>query len=259
MQRSVLTSCQIDQFIECGWTLLRNAFPRAIASEVRKRIWREIALDPERPETWKQPLVHVRKNFDGEPFARAFTPQVTGAFDDLMGEGRWLQSRWLGWWPVLFPGFAQPPWRRPLQGWHIDGCHFKHHLDSREQGLLPIFIFSDIDPGDGGTAIAERSHQVTSRILAESGLVGMDMDSLSARVHAIPGVLNSVIEATGAAGDVLLMHPFMLHATSQNTGRYVRFICNPCMSLHERMNVGKLDRSGGFSPVEIAINRALRQ
>lgn len=42
-------------------------------------------------------------------------------------------------------------------------------------------------------------------------------------------------EATGEAGDVYLIHPFTLHATSQNVLRKRRIITNPALILNEPM------------------------
>lgn len=38
-------------------------------------------------------------------------------------------------------------------GWHNDGDFFVHFLDSPEQGLLVIPLWSDIQPLGGGTVI----------------------------------------------------------------------------------------------------------
>ena len=42
---------------------------------------------------------------------------------------------------------------RELQGWHNDGDFFVHHLDSPEQALLVIPLYSEIVPKGGGTVI----------------------------------------------------------------------------------------------------------
>lgn len=39
--------------------------------------------------------------------------------------------------------------------WHVDGAHFQHFIDSKEVGLLPIFIFTTIGPRDGGTLLCQ--------------------------------------------------------------------------------------------------------
>ena len=42
---------------------------------------------------------------------------------------------------------------KDLRNWHVDGDFFVHYLDSPEQGLLVIPLFSDIQPQGGGTVI----------------------------------------------------------------------------------------------------------
>ena len=42
---------------------------------------------------------------------------------------------------------------KDLRNWHVDGDFFVHYLDSPEQGLLVIPLFSDIQPNGGGTMI----------------------------------------------------------------------------------------------------------
>ena len=43
---------------------------------------------------------------------------------------------------------------KSLDGWHVDGDFFVHFLDSPEQGLLVIPIFTDIEEDGGGTMVA---------------------------------------------------------------------------------------------------------
>jgi hypothetical protein len=65
-----------------------------------------------------------------------------------------------------------------------------------------------------------------------------------------------VAEAQGSIGDVALLHPFMLHANSPNCGVAPRIICNPCVRLHEPMQLDR-DDPADYSPVEWAIVNAL--
>ena len=64
---------------------------------------------------------------------------------------------------------ARPP---AAGGWHKDGSFFRHFLDSREQGLLTIVYWSDVEPQGGGTFIAPDSIKVVARYLAEHPEVG---------------------------------------------------------------------------------------
>ena len=254
MRLKVLSEVDVEHFITCGYVVLREAFPPQAAAAAREHIWRRLELDPNDASKWQKAVIHLQENFNTTPFMQAFTERLWAGYDDVVGEGRYIRHTSLGWWPVAFPGFDKPPWQAPKVGWHVDGIQFHHHIDSREQGLLPIFLFSDIGPGDGGTAIDVGSHLRTARILASAEPDGLNPQELTKRVNERAPA--APIEMTGRAGDVVLLHPFMLHARSANIGRSVRFICNPCVILKEKMN---LKRSNGaeYSPVERAIVRAL--
>jgi hypothetical protein len=250
----VFSSAEIEQFIEDGYVMLRGAFSPEAAANVRDELWKQTGLASDDPATWTQLVVHLKTVLTGPIAEAVFTPRMLTAFDDLMGVGRWSYKPHLGWWPISFPGFEKPPWQEPQRGWHVDGIQFHHHLNSPDQGLLSIFLFSDIGPGDGGTALSLGSHKITARVLRDAEPDGLDASELSRRVNAYPR--ERVIEATGSAGDVAFMHPFMSHARSANTGERVRFICNPCFSLKEPMNLQRADPRE-YSPVEEAIVRAI--
>jgi ectoine hydroxylase-related dioxygenase (phytanoyl-CoA dioxygenase family) len=64
---------------------------------------------------------------------------------------------------------------------------------------------------------------------------------------------STFVETTGRLGDVVLMHPYMLHASSQNHRATARLITNPPIALREPM---RFDRDE-HSPVERAVLRAL--
>ena len=250
----VFSQSEIEQFLTDGYVMLRGAFSRETANTVRDEIWKISGLDPNDASTWTQNQVHLQTVLTGPSVEPVFTSRLFAAFDDLMGIGRWEYSPSLGWWPISFPGFEKPPWTEPQIGWHIDGQQFHHHLNSREQGLLSIFLFSDIEPGDGGTALSLGSHQITAKILEAAEPDGLDVYQLLQAVNQHPR--ERIIETTGEAGDVALMHPFMSHTRSPNTGNRVRFICNPCFSLKEPMKLNRENR-GDYSPVELAIVDAL--
>lgn len=252
----VFSESEIEQFMADGYVMLRGAFSRDAAKNVRDELWKIVGLDPDDSSTWTKNQVHLQKVLKGPLVEPVFTQRIFDAFDDLMGIGRWECEPSLGWWPISFPGFEKPPWQAPQTGWHVDGQQFHHHLNSRDQGLLSIFLFSDIEPGDGGTALSLGSHQITARILQDAEPEGMDVYQLLKSVNQHPR--ERVIETTGEAGDVALMHPFMSHTRSANTGNRVRFICNPCFALKEEMNLQR-DNRDDYSPVELAIVDAIAQ
>jgi hypothetical protein len=66
----------------------------------------------------------------------------------------------------------------------------------------------------------------------------------------------SFFEMTGEVGDVILLHPFMLHTASKNLLRHVRVITNPPVSLKEPFNFNR-ERKEDYSLVELKTMRDL--
>ena len=52
-------------------------------------------------------------------------------------------------------------------GWHKDGWHYRHFLDSPEQGLLLMYIYDDILPNSGGTQVALDSVAMVAKFFAQ--------------------------------------------------------------------------------------------
>lgn len=178
------------------------------------------------------------------------------AVDQVCGPGRWGRFG-CGWWMITFPNQSMPPWEAAGK-WHVDGAAYQHHIDSKESGLLAIFLFSDIAPGEGGTALSAGSHHEIARMLAQHEPRGLKGGEVSFRARKFPR--RRVVEVNGKAGDVMLVHPFVLHARSKNLGQKgvdsVRIMANPNIGLHRRMDLDRANE-GDYSPVERAIVQAL--
>lgn len=99
----------------------------------------------------------------------------------------------------------------------------------------------------GGTFIAADSVPVVAAHLAEhpEGVLSTEFDFL-----ALTRQCHEFVELTGQAGDVVLMHPFMLHATSQNVIGHGRLITNPPITLREPMRFDRAD-PGELSPSSV--------
>ncbi|CAE6350818.1 unnamed protein product [Rhizoctonia solani] len=139
-----------------------------------------------------------------------------------------------------------------LDNWHCDGDFFLHFLDSPEQALLVIPLYSDINPRGGGTYIAEDSISAIARWLRDhpEGVVpGMGPGEAKFDFAARLKDCKLFTEMTGERGDVILLHPLMLHSASKNHTRSIRFITNPPVSLKEPFNFNRSDFSE-FSLVE---------
>jgi hypothetical protein len=66
--------------------------------------------------------------------------------------------------------------------WHVDGDFFHHFLDSKEQALLPIVLFKDINIGGGGTMICpDAIPTMASHLAAHPEGVMPDMTEIERR------------------------------------------------------------------------------
>lgn len=103
-----LTSGQVQSFIDDGFVKIENAFSANLAKQGRDELWADIGLSPDEPENWTQPVVRV--GFKSSPpfIEAANTPQLHKAYDQLVGEGRWLAPKGVGTFPIRFPSPESP-------------------------------------------------------------------------------------------------------------------------------------------------------
>src|SRR5215217_5847396 len=256
MTDTVLSSEQIDSFIEHGYLRIPECFTRADAQPWLDEVWVRLGYDRDDPSTWAEQRVHMPSLRHVE--VADFAPKVWGAACQLLGgEDRIEQPyRWGDGFIANLGIGADRPWEPPSAAspdWHKDGDFFRHFLDSPEQGLLTIVLWSDIHHQGGGTFIAPDSVRVVARFLADhaEGVLPSEFD-----FNALIGQCHEFRELTGDFGDVVLMHPYMLHATSQNVIQHGRLITNPPIALREPMRFNRKD-STEFSAVETAVLRAL--
>jgi hypothetical protein len=252
---SMLTDEQREQFMTDGFVLVRNAFdPENSVARLREAC-AVLGYNLDDPETWT-------KEYDRVPTTDRvrldeFAPTAWQVSCDLMGGAERVKyCPGLGIFAVNFRQGADAPYRQAsaaTPGWHKDGWQFKHFLDSPDQGLLGIPLITDVFSEGGGTFIAADSVGVMARYLAEhpEGIMpgGFDTPYLLSQCHDFR-------EITGKAGDFYVLHPYMMHAVSQNRLRKPRAICNILYVLNEPMDFNR-PNPADYSPVEAAILRGL--
>jgi hypothetical protein len=263
MAEPVLTSDQVERFIADGYLRLAGAFSADLAAKCREILWRHTGCDPEDPTTWTRPVVRL-DHFAEAPFREAAnTPHLHGAFDQLVGPGRWIARGGLGTFPVRFPHPDDPG----DTGWHTDGSYSVEgdswpwlNLRSRGRSLLMLFLFSEVGPDDAPTRIKVGSHLDVPAFLAPAGEGGLSTLAL-ARAMGAAGMLDSAARplalATGAPGDVYLCHPFLVHAGQVHRGTVPRFMAQPPLQPAAPLELERSD--GDYSPVERAIRRGLNR
>ncbi|MDT0266858.1 phytanoyl-CoA dioxygenase family protein [Streptomyces sp. DSM 44915] len=262
MTNATLSERQIEDFVRDGFVRVEAAFPRAVAEAGQAELWRMAGVDPDDPASWTQPVIRITSSV-AAPFRQAAnTGRLRGAFDQLVGAGRWLPRLGLGTFPIRFPH------RDPAgdDGWHLDasfaggpdGTEPRINLRSRGRALLLLFLFTDVGEADAPTRIKVGSHRDVPPFLAEAGEDGREFFELC-RAMDEAGRLDApdrpLALATGRAGDVYLCHPFLVHAAQPHRGSRPRIIAQPPLEPVAPLQLARAD--GGYSPVEAAVRLGL--
>lgn len=251
-----LTDQQVEHFLERGFVVLRGAFDVSAVQQWLDDAWIRFGCDRDDPQSWTEKRIHLSSRSKVD--TRTFAPAAWRAAMDLVGgEGRVAQP-WL-WGDGFIANLGvgdDRPWQPPspaVGGWHKDGDFFRHFLDSPEQGLLTFVLWTDMLHQGGGTFVAADSVPVVARFLAEhpEGVLPRDFD-----YAGLVGQCHDFAEMTGEAGDVVLLHPYTLHATSQNVLGVGRIITNPPLALREPMNFNRVN-ADEYSLVERVVLRGL--
>ncbi len=251
-----LTDAQKEQFLTEGHIVLHDCFSREVAEEMTAHAFARLGYDQNDPTTWAKARIHMPSANRYE--LKTFAPKAWEAACTLVGgEDRLKQPVLIGdGFIVNFHERRDQPWQPPSAqspGWHKDGDFFLHFLDSPEQGLLTLILWSDIAPRGGGTFVACDSVAPVARLLAAHP------EGLRPGQFHFGDLIRECRdfrEFTGQTGDIVLLHPYILHATSQNLSGKPRFLTNPAISLRDPMRFDREDPND-FSLVEQAILRAL--
>lgn len=251
----MLTTAQRSEFATTGVTRLRGAFPARDAATMCERLWDELGwragIARADPSTWSvvEPR-HLQALRRAHVFAAIASPAVIAAVDALLGSGAWLRPRSWGQALVTFPplgGARGDAWRVPHRNWHFDWpiCGAIEPLT----GVKLMAYLAEVGPGGGGTVVVEGSHRLVARLVASEerprpgrvlrgqlfasdpwlaalGSAGDDAERSARLVSGtvVDEVPVRVAELTGEPGDVILFHPWLLHAPAPNRAALPRLM-----------------------------------
>ena len=261
-----LTVAQKDHFHKHGYIVLHDCFTREQAAEATKDVWIRLGMSPDDKSTWTVNKVNMpmHNEFDSAAFAPkawAAICELCGGKDRVAEKGRkWRDSFIVNLGTPEGEGKVVPP--KELDAWHVDGDFFVHYLDSPEQALLVVPLFSDIVKDGGGTMICPEAIPIVAKHLYDhpegvSPKMSTRADPNFKTVDYKVGVnwynelaksCDEFVEVTGKVGDVYLLHPLMLHSATHNALRNIRIITNPPVSLKSPFCFDRED--GDYSLVE---------
>lgn len=220
----------VDAFARDGFVKIERAVPRGVADAARALLWQRIGPSPEDRDTWIEPVVWAADLTGDGPFGELIrSPRLAAALDAVCGRGGWEPRGALGNIPVRFP--VRPP--ADDRGWHIDlntplpdgGWA----VSSRPHTVLLLTLLSTVGPDDAPTRIRVGSHRIAAATL------GTDpMDHVAAANQLDAGTADCPVAlATGAPGDIYLLHPLTVHAADEHRGATPRFMAQAPVMLAE--------------------------
>ncbi|KAH8072262.1 hypothetical protein BXZ70DRAFT_749057 [Cristinia sonorae] len=271
-----LTPEQVEFFLENGYVVIKQAFTKEQAAERTKDVWTRLGRDPSDKATWDQERIHMPVH-QRERVAD-FAPKAWEAMKDLLGGEERIDPASATWGDSFIVNFGTPELEKEgsdiappdLTNWHVDGDFFIHFLDSPEQALLVIPLYSEIKPRGGATYISPDGIDLVANYLAEhpEGVrpinltfiptTHTDENEYPDNFYHLREIkrCKRFVEMTGEIGDVVLMHPLMMHSASKNHLRIPRIITNPPVALREPFNFNR-ENPDEFSLVELKTLKAL--
>ncbi|NVN49438.1 phytanoyl-CoA dioxygenase family protein [Mycolicibacterium hippocampi] len=211
----------VEAFERDGFVKVEQAAPRAVADAARALLWQQLGVSPDDPSTWTRPVMWASDLTGAGPFGDLVrSPRLAEALDAVCGVGGWQPRGSLGNIPVRFP--VSPP--ADDRGWHIDlntpQADGSWAVSRRPHTMLLLTLLSDVTIDDAPTRIRVGSHRDVAAALGEDAL-----DAVSAgRLADEASSGRPVVHATGAPGDMYVVHPFTVHAADEHRGSTPRFM-----------------------------------
>lgn len=246
---------EIEQFVQNGFIRIDDAFSKEISNAVLDILWNDLPCDRFNPSTWIEPVIRLGI-YAGEPFVNSVnTPKLHSAFNQLIGQDKWIPCKSVGTFPVRFPSSEQPN----DIGKHVDASfpgnepnnffEWRVNVKSKGRALLMLVLYSNVSQNDAPTAIYEGSHIDVAKLLSKEGNKGLSFMELAGKLAELPK--RKDVYATGEAGTVYLCHPFLVHSAQPHKGITPKFMAQPPLLLRGELSISNSD--GDHSPVERAI------
>jgi len=227
--REILTPDLLDEYRAKGAVRLAGAVPRRDADSMAATLRRKIEA---RTRSEARPAKLSSRT--GE-FAAMASPAVRAVLDEMLGD--WEEPAYWGL-PLVSFHTGEAAWDVPHQHWHVD-----LGAPPMNRRLARLFaVLQPSRPTGGGTGYIEGSHRL---IQALADAAGRALPSAPARKalaarspwfaaltappsgedrvrrfmqegSELDGVPVRVCEMLGEPGDVILMHPLLMHAPTPN-------------------------------------------
>lgn len=235
----MLDGIRLGELATQGWTRVPSIVDSEAVADMLDRTWAFLEARGIRRNdsaTWPEKVAKLQPLRNAGVFDAFLGEHVDAIADQLMGPGRWTT---LGVRPqALITMPTSEPWQLPHTVWHFD---LPARGPTDHLAALRLFgLVDDVAPHGGGTLVVEGSHELVRRmVVAAPGHDAGGSSDVRAtlREHEffaalnrpepdvvtfmeagaiVDGVSIRVAEVTGAAGDLVVMHPWLMHNLSMN-------------------------------------------
>tara|TARA_B100000886_G_C20416270_1_gene489383 strand:- start:1653 stop:2345 length:693 start_codon:yes stop_codon:yes gene_type:complete len=224
----------ILQYDRDGYILLKNCISKNkcnkfLSSEIYKKLKR-YKIDSLNKKTYRnrKELIITDKNKncplskDYKNWNEFFQNKKLINFFNKLHRNKWnFFSNDLGWIHLRFP-FYKSLNIQFCNNWHIDGMN--NNFLNYKQGEVILPMITKVNSGGGGTIILNNSHKFIEDYVNSNKRMDIfeKIDKLSNKLNKI--------EITCNAGDILIMHPFLIHSSSFcNKRNRMRVFFNLCL------------------------------
>jgi hypothetical protein len=262
-----LTLHQHKQFHANGFVQLNGVVSVEETNDMHTRLWTLLenrGQMKDDPSTWTSgPGGYRLSDMRKADVAPKSNKQLGYALNVLFGDNHWGNGAT---WAQTLLTFPKPDetWKVPTSVWHVD---FAYRHNEFVSGVNVLLFVDDVAKGGGGTCVAQGSQHAIKNFMAEypdlkkekqavitkqlyathpwfNELKGkpsladrnqrlMDQDTL---VNDIP---LRVVELTGKAGDVVILHPSLIHCMSPNVLDKPR-VMRACRLFHDSIPGGNV-------------------
>lgn len=231
------------RFERDGYIIIKNAIQREICEELMKNAIKpvlrnnNIYYNNKKSRRGKRGLCFG--GIDGQPINKKYkkwsgiykNSRLTKIINNLHPHSRWGwiygANKGIGWIHIRYPYTRSNKWKIPQYGWHIDGNMYKNNI-STELSYIIMPLINSITPNGGGTALFRGSHKLINywihhlqnRITLDEYIKKcvkneiLKNEILKNEITNNYKVNSNIIETNGDQGDVLIIHPHLIHAPS---------------------------------------------
>lgn len=227
----MFTSAEREAFENDGFVRLPGVLSADEIEAMRERVWRLLernGVDRVNRSTWQRERTsHLQAVRRGDPGPHE-SAAVRHALDAVFGSGNWTAPSSWGQVLVTFP--SEPPWSLPSALWHLD--HGYAYPRAPILGVNLFLFVADVEPQGGGTLVLKSSPLLVARFVdTVEDVAKRRSKELRKRFDRSHPWLR---ELTGRAGDAVLCHPWIIHATSRSVREQPRLM-RACRVYHREL------------------------